>query len=95
MNIFKNKNVARIDHVYGLMNDLMRAGNFEQVDTILDFADPNGNIDYVLAILTTSSWCKNKLKNRDRFFKRVSKRWDIRISDIFSSYKMNMLDGLE
>lgn len=93
--IFKSKTVAKINHVYRLMNDLMKDGKFEQVDTILDFADPNGNIDYVLVILTTSSWCKGKLKNRDRFFKRVSKRWDVRFYDLFSRYKMKLLDGLE
>lgn len=93
--LFKHTSIARIDHVYGLMNDLMQSGNFEQVDTILDFADPNGNIDYVLAILTTSSWCKSKLKNRDRFFKRVSKRWDIKFGDLFRFGRMKMLDGLK
>lgn len=93
--IFKNKTIDKIDHVYDLMDDLMQTDNFEQIDTILDFADPNGNIDYVLAILTTSSWCKGKLKNRDRFFKRVSKRWDVRFYDLFSRYKMKLLDGLE
>lgn len=95
MNIFKNKDVARIDHVYRLMNDLMRNGKFEEVDTILDFSDPNGNIDYVLAILTTSSWCKEKLNNRDKFFKKVSQRWDIRIGNFFHFGKMKMLDGLK
>lgn len=81
--------------IYSLVNELALNKKFEEIDIILDFANPNGNIDYVIALLTTSNWVKKHLKNRDRFYKRISKRLDVRLFNIIN-YRMDyLLRGLE
>ena len=81
--------------VYSLIESLIVDERFEEIDIILDFADPNSHIDYIIALLTTSSWVKKHLQNREKFYKKVSKRLDVRLYNIIHFGKMQMLDGLE
>jgi hypothetical protein len=80
--------------IYNLIEGLIVEERFEEIDTILDFADPNGNIDYVIALLTTSTWARQYLKNREKFYRKVSKRLDVRLFNIIN-YRMDLLEGLE
>lgn len=80
--------------IYNLIDELALNEKFEEIDTILDFADPNSHIDYVIALLTISNWAKQHLRNRDKFYKKVSKRLDVRLFNIIN-HRMNLLEGLE
>lgn len=59
----------RLDEVYDLMDELMCAGKFEEVDKIIENLDLNSiNDDIALGYLVTATWAKNKLKNRQRLY---------------------------
>jgi hypothetical protein len=88
---YKEKDILPIYH---LIDELALSEKFEEIDTILDFADPNSNIDYAIALLTTSGWVRKHLKNREKFYRKVSKRLDVRLFNIIN-YRMDLLEGLE
>jgi hypothetical protein len=61
-----------IDNIFDLFDDLMKAGKFGQIDTLLLHVHPRWcDIDFVLAILTSTLPAKSLLKNRPYFIKRA------------------------
>lgn len=79
----------KMEQMYDLILILMQKKRYKSIDLLLEIISAEDiNIDVLLSLLTTTSWCKDKLKNRDKFFRRASCRFDC-VSD------KRMLEGLE
>jgi len=61
-----------LDAVFNHIDDLMLAGEFSEVDSILENVDPNRlQIDVLLGFLTITLPVKNKLRNRSRIWREA------------------------
>lgn len=79
----------KMEQMYDLILILMQKKRYRAIDLLLAIIPAEYlDIDVLLSLLTTTSWCKDKLKNRAEFFRRASLRYDC-VSD------KRMLEGLE
>lgn len=67
-----------LDNIYDFLKYLGDTKRYSTIDLLLENIDPKRiDLDILLAILTVTSWYKGSLKNRNKFFKRASRRLDI------------------
>ena len=83
------ESIYEMEQMYDIILILMQKKRYRAIDLLLDIIPAEYlDIDVLLSLLTTTSWCKDKLKNRAEFFRRASLRYDC-VSD------KRMLEGLE
>lgn len=80
---------AALDLIYDQVDDLLRAGEFDYLDSCLFSIEPyNYNTDLLLALLTTTLPVKNSLIHRSEFTSKVCQELRNR------NYDDSLVDGL-
>ena len=79
----------KMEQMYDMILILIQKKRYRSIDLLLEIIPAEYiHIDVLLSLLTTTSWCKDKLRNRRQFFNRAASRYDC-VSD------KRMLEGLE
>ncbi len=66
-----------IDVLFGKVDDLMLAGNFDAVDKMFVWKD---DVDWVLTLLTASLKAKSRFPNRKDFYDKAEKQYGIKVT---------------
>jgi hypothetical protein len=85
------KTSAALDLIYDSVDDLLRKGNFDQLDSMLAaFPIAELSVDMLLGILTATLPAKSRLPSRGKLFKEIEKTLKER-----NELEEGLLTGLE
>lgn len=76
-----------LDLIFNLFDNLFLKGEFDTANLLIRLMNPDANLTLVIGVLSITLAAKDRLPNRERFFRHVSQRHD--------AQKKNLLIGLE
>lgn len=86
-----NHTDAALDLLYDAVDDLLRRGNFDRIDELLqDVATSDLSLNVLLGLLTATLPARSRLRSRTEFFQRVDETLRIR-----GEWEEGLLVGLE